>query len=214
MGSIAHRNPVPRSRRLALLAVLSVAAGTRLIGLTDAPPGINHDEASNGYDAYSILQTGKDRWGEPWPILLEAFGRADYRGALYAYLVVPFHAMAGPEHLILSTRLPAAVLGLLTIVCLYVLVSKIADPSTALWAALFLTLSPWHVQLSRFGHEASITPAFTVVALTLMAWARWPFRGRCPAGASGDAHAGDARLNASLLGAAGVVFYVDGDHRG
>lgn len=188
-----------RLRQLALVAILTVAAGTRLVGLTEAPPGINHDEASNGYDAYSILQTGKDRWGEPWPVLLEAFGRADHRGALYAYLVVPFHAMVGKEHLILSTRLPAAVLGVLTIACLYLLVSKLASPATGLWAALLLTLSPWHLQLSRFGHESSLTPACTIFALTLMAYARWPFRGQADPTPS-------IRLNPPLLAAAGAVF--------
>jgi len=185
-------------QRRTLFVILVVAAATRLAGLGDAPPGVNHDEASNGYDAYSILKTGMDRWGERWPIVLEAFGRADYRGALYAYLVVPFHAILGPDHLIVSTRLPAAVLGVLTIACLYLLVSRLEDASTGLWAAGLLTLSPWHLQLSRFGHESALTPACTVFALTLMTYAGWPFQTRR------DASAG--RLNPWLLSAAGAVF--------
>ena len=98
-----------RGQWLMFAVIVAVAAVTRLAGLEGVPPGINHDEASNGYDAYSILKTGQDRWGESWPVLLEGFGRGDYRGALYAYLIVPFHALVGPEHLILSTRLPAAI---------------------------------------------------------------------------------------------------------
>ncbi|MEE9295285.1 MAG: glycosyltransferase family 39 protein [Phycisphaerae bacterium] len=164
------------SRHLALAAILTVAAATRLLDLGNTPPGIHHDEASNGYDAYSILKTGQDRWGESRPVLLEAFGREDYRAALYAYLIIPFHALLGPEQLILATRLPAALIGLLTIASLYALVARTHNAAAALWAALFLTLSPWHLQLSRFGHESSLTPAFTIFALTLMAYARWPFQ--------------------------------------
>jgi len=161
-------------QRAVLGGILLIAAATRLAGLTDAPPGINHDEAGNGYDAYSILKTGKDRWGQSWPIVLEGFGRADWRGALYAYLVMPFHALVGPEELILSTRLPAALLGVLTIVGLYCAVSRLSDRPTGLWAAFFLALSPWHLQISRFGHESSLTPAMTIVAVTFLAYARRP----------------------------------------
>jgi len=177
--------------------ILVVAVATRLVGLGDAPPGVNHDEASNGYDAYSILKTGMDRWGERWPIVLEAFGRADYRGAFYAYLVVPFHAILGPDHLIVSTRLPAAVLGVLTIACLYLLVSRLEDASTGLWAAGLLTLSPWHLQLSRFGHESALTPACTIIALTMMTYAGWPFQNR--------RESATGRLSPWLLSAAGAV---------
>ncbi len=171
--------------RICLLAILGVAATTRLAYLDDAPPGIHHDEASNGYDGYSILETGKDRWGRPWPIVLEGFGRSDYRAALYAYLTIPFHAALGPESLTLSTRLPAATCGVLAVLCLYALVARTHDPRTGLWAALFLTLSPWHLQISRFGHESTLTTVVTIAALYLMARAGWPFR----------AHDDLARLN-------------------
>lgn len=159
-------------------AIVAVASVLRLAGLEGAPPGINHDEASNGYDAYSILKTGQDRWGESWPVLLEGFGRADYRGALYAYLIVPFHALVGPEHLILSTRLPAAIVGVLTVGGLFALVARTSNATTALWAAFFLALSPWHIQLSRFGHEATLTPACAVFAILLISIAGLPLRDR------------------------------------
>lgn len=185
-----------RNQWLMFVAIVAVAAILRLVGLESAPPGINHDEASNGYDAYSILKTGQDRWGESWPVLLEGFGRGDYRGALYAYLIVPFHAIVGPKHLILSTRLPAAIVGVLTVGGLFALVTRTSNVATALWAAFFLTLSPWHIQLSRFGHEASLTPACGVFALLLVSTAGLPLRGLANS---------PPRLSMPLLVCGGVV---------
>jgi len=158
-------------------AVLLLAAVTRLPGLSWAPPPINQDEASNGYDAYSLLETGKDRGGHAWPVILEALGRGDFRPALYAYLTIPFAAWLGPENLVVATRLPAALWGLLTIGLLYGAVRRVSDARTAVWAALLLVLSPWHLQLSRFGHEATLTPLFPIAVVLTLSLAGWPLRG-------------------------------------
>jgi 4-amino-4-deoxy-L-arabinose transferase-like glycosyltransferase len=160
--------PKARNGAVPLILILTAAAGLRLIGLDAAPPGIHHDEASNGYDAWCLLKTGADRWGQPFPVLLEAFGRCDHRGALAAYLMVPFHAIFGPDHMVISTRAPAAVLGVISVWALYYVVRRTSDASTALWAALALTISPWHLQITRFGHEAGLTPACTIGALALL----------------------------------------------
>ena len=78
-----------------------------MIGLDSIPP-IKPDEAGNAYGAYCLLETGGDRWGARWPLLLEALGQCDYRSALYAYLTIPFVALLGPDQLALAVRLPAA----------------------------------------------------------------------------------------------------------
>ncbi len=197
-------------RRFTLAGILLLAIGLRFFGLTEAPPGINHDEASNGYDAYSILKTGKDRWAASWPVVLEGFGRADWRGALYAYLVVPCHAVVGEHRLILGTRLPAAILGVATVACLYLLVRRVNNATTALWAAFFLAVAPWHVQLSRFGHESSLVPACVVFALTLAAYGGFRFGRRQQDHVNPSAGAGERRstgdLRIAFLGASGALF--------
>ncbi len=154
--------------RIAFWTILLIAAGIRLYALDTAPPGIHHDEASNGYDAYCLLKTGADRWGEHWPVLLEAFGRCDFRGAIHAYLMIPFHAIMGPDKLILSTRLPAALLGVITVCALFVAIRRTYDEETALWASALLAISPWHIQITRIGHESALTPAFTIAAVALL----------------------------------------------
>ena len=64
--------------------VLFVHLAVRVVGLNSSPASINWDEASLGYNAYSLLKTGKDEYGNPWPVALRSFN--DYKPALYSYL--------------------------------------------------------------------------------------------------------------------------------
>jgi 4-amino-4-deoxy-L-arabinose transferase-like glycosyltransferase len=189
----------PRMSMLLFGVLLVAAAALRLVALSAAPPALLPDEASNGYDAYCLLETGKDRWGAFLPLHLEAFGRGDYRPALYAYLTVPFVGLLGPEHLDLAVRLPAAIWGVATIACFYALIARVGDRRTALWAALFLALSPWHLRISRFGHESALTPGFLIVALLLLSKAGWPLHGPC------GPSVGTPRLRALWMVAFGLV---------
>ena len=45
---------------------------------------------------------------------------------------------------------------------------------------MFLALSPWHLQVSRLGFEASLTPLFPILGLFLLAVAGWPLRSGNP----------------------------------
>ena len=150
-------------------AILVLAAGLRLVGLDSVPPALSADEASNAYDGYCLLQTHRDRWGQSWPIVLRAFGDADYRPALMAYLTVPFQRLLGPRHIVTAARLPAAILGVVTVVCLYLFARRVFSQRTAVIAALLLALSPWHLVMSRLAHESVLTPLFPVLILLLLA---------------------------------------------
>jgi len=56
--------------------------------LSALPAGFTADEASHGYDAYSLLKTGKDQWGASWPLAFRSFG--DFKLPIYTYLSLPF----------------------------------------------------------------------------------------------------------------------------
>lgn len=152
----------------------------RLVWLDSVPPALSADEASNAYDGYCLLKTGADRWGESWPVVLRAFGDADYRPALYAYLTVPFQALLGPALIVTASRLPAALIGLLTVWCLYSFARRNLGERTALAAALLLALCPWHVVMSRLAHESAITPLFPVLILLLLERGGVGLRGGVP----------------------------------
>lgn len=56
-------------------------------------PCMNSDEAAHGYNAYSILKTGADEYGEFLPARFKSFG--EYKFPLYSYLSIPFISTIG-----------------------------------------------------------------------------------------------------------------------
>jgi len=145
-----------------------VAAGLRLARLDSVPPALSADEASNAYDGYCLLKTHCDRWGQPWPVVLRAFGDADYRPALMAYLTLPFQVLLGPQRIVTAARLPAALGGVLAVLCLYDFVRRAFGRRAGLIAATLLAVCPWHLMLSRLGHESALTPGWAVLTLWLL----------------------------------------------
>jgi len=138
--------------------VLLIAFFLRVWQIHIIPFGFTPDEASFGYDAYSILKTGRDQWGHLLPIMLESFG--DYKLPLYSYLAIPFVSLFGLN--IVSTRLPNAMVGVLAVLVTYLMVTKLlktskSNNSIALISAFLLAVSPWHVMMSRGAFEANLT---------------------------------------------------------
>lgn len=72
---------------LPFMLIFLLAAVLRLWAFGTVPGGLNQDEASIGYDAWSILYYGIDRNGIRLPVHLIAWGSG--QNALYAYLSMP-----------------------------------------------------------------------------------------------------------------------------
>ncbi len=141
-------------KKLILPGIFLLALVLRVVGLSSHPAGFTPDEASFGYDAYSILKTGKDQWGSTMPLSFKSFG--DYKLPLYTYLTIPSVALFGLTEF--AVRLPNALLGSLAVVVTYVLVKELfKDRKLALISAFLLAISPWHIPLSRGGFEANLT---------------------------------------------------------
>jgi hypothetical protein len=146
-----------------ILFVILVAAALRLTGLERVPPGMHQDEASRLYDAWCLLETGADRHGERWPAFLKSFGPGDYTAALSTYITIPFVAALGPT--LTAVRLPAALCGILTVVGLWLWLRRAASPAAGLAAAAALAICPWHITMTRTGHEVGFVPFFFVWGL-------------------------------------------------
>lgn len=135
-----------------LIVIILLAFVLRFYRL-DSYPALNADEAAIGYNAYSLLMTGKDEHGHPWPIHFQSFN--DYKPGLYFYLVLPFVKILGLNEL--AVRIPNALLSVATIYVVYLLVKELfKKEDLALISAFFLAISPWHIQFSRGGWEANI----------------------------------------------------------
>lgn len=148
--------------KLLLITIILIAFVTRFWGLSFAPVSPNWDEASLGYNAYSILKTGKDEWGNFLPSIFPAFG--DYKLPVYIYASVPFIAIFGLNTF--SIRLVSAISGVLAVLGMYLLTNFIFEKTktnikhkgfnAGIFSALILSLLPWHIFLSRPALEANL----------------------------------------------------------
>lgn len=128
------------------------------------PSGFNQDEASIGYDAFSILKYGVDRNGIYNPIHLIAWGSG--QNALYAYLAMPFISIFGLS--IFSVRLVNLVFGIISIIIFYFLVKKVTNTKLAKISLFLIIISPWHIMISRWGLESNLFPAMFLIATYLL----------------------------------------------
>jgi len=138
-----------------LMAVLLLAAALRLWSLASVPPHLTPDEAALGYNAYSILKTGRDEHGQFLPIIFKSFG--DYKPGLFIYLTIPFVAIFGLSEF--AVRFPSALAGIVAVWLIYLIVRKLfaSRRSLALMAAFLLAVSPWHIHFSRGAWEANLS---------------------------------------------------------
>jgi len=154
-------------RLLVLVGVFGLAFFLRIYDLENFPSQINQDELSNIYDAYSIVETGADRWGIKNPVILRAFGENDYRPPLYTWLVAGSIKVFG--YSVFAGRLPSVVLGMLSLILLYKTSKKIGGRIFSNLALLIATLSPWHIIMSRLALEAASLSSFFII-LTIYLW--------------------------------------------
>jgi len=167
---------------LILFLVLILAGLLRFWQLGQAPPSPDWDEAALGYNAYSLLKTGRDEYGQPWPLVMRSFD--DYKPAIYAYLAILPIKIFGLN--LFATRFPAAFLGTLTVLLTYFLVRELF-PSQPLGgghsptirgvtygyqlsviSSLLLAISPWHLQFSRVAFESNVGLFFDILTVWLI----------------------------------------------
>ena len=65
---------------LFLMGLTIFALIIRVYRLGNIPAGIFRDEATNGYDAYSLLKTGKDIHGDILPFFMNHYGNEPVGG--------------------------------------------------------------------------------------------------------------------------------------
>lgn len=153
-----------------LFCIVVLAFFLRAWRVTEIPPSLSWDEVSIGYNAYSILNTGRDEHGRFLPIdTFVAFG--DYKPPVAIYVTVPFVAFFGLNEL--SVRLPSVFAGTLAVFLTYFIVYALMKKSNvALLTSVLVSISPWHIQLSRAGFEANIALTFILWGAYLVLHAR------------------------------------------
>lgn len=148
-----------------LSLILLLAALVRLYKLGVVPAGLYVDEAAQGYNAFSILKTGKDEFGMPYPLVFRSF--ADFKTPIYTYLIVPFIRLFGLSEF--TVRFPSFLFSWLTLPILFLLIRKITSKKYALPIGLtttfLLAVSPWHVLFGRTDFESNVALFFLIAGI-------------------------------------------------
>jgi 4-amino-4-deoxy-L-arabinose transferase-like glycosyltransferase len=158
---------------LILISLIVIGGALRFYQLDSAPLSLNWDEVSHGYNAYSILTTGRDEWGETLPGIFRAFG--DYKLPTYIYLTTIPVAMFGLSAF--AVRFVSALAGVLAILGIYLLVKQIFRKHKQMdilahISALVMALLPWHFFLSRPALEANLALTLFIFGLYFLLRAR------------------------------------------
>lgn len=157
-----------KDNKYELLCILLIIFGIlcRLLFLDKVPSHFNQDEASIGYEAYSILNYGIDRNGISYPVHFVSWGSG--QNVLYAYILIPFIKLLGLN--IFSVRLPMALIGCISILVLYKLLKLNFKEYSKKFviATLIITFFPYMFLKSRWALESNIFPDLILYATFLL----------------------------------------------
>lgn len=150
-----------------LVAFFLLSLFLRLYHLSDFPIGFHVDEASLGYNAFSLLSTGKDDNGNFLPLYIDMFG--DNRPSGYHFLtILPVMIFGLTEF---ATRFSAALFGALTVFAMFFVAYGLTKKrGVSLLASFLMIFSPWNMVLSRASGEAVVALFCIMLGLGLQIW--------------------------------------------
>ena len=178
--------------------VFALGCFLRFYHLTTLPDGLNQDEASIGYEAFSLAFYGVDRYGNPFPVYPITWGSGG-GSPLLIYLTALSFKLFGVSVFVL--RGTVAFFGCLTLPLFYLLVKEAKSSLSGLQSSptglpssptglqssptglqsspvgllgmLLLAIAPWHILLTRWTLDYGLIPfTFGLASLVLMKAAR------------------------------------------
>jgi len=151
---------------LLFILITLIAFLLRFWQLDKFPVGLNWDEVSHGYNAYSLIKTGQDQWRKSWPIFnFRAYG--DYPTTLNMYLSIPFVYLFGLN--IWTTRMVSALCGFGLVIVSYFLGYEIFKNKKLSYLLMFLVaISPWTFFSSRAVFQSTVAQFFLVLGILFL----------------------------------------------
>lgn len=147
--------------KIILFLILILAASLRLYRLADNPPSVYGDEQAFAWNAWNILKTGQDEYGNFLPLQFKSFD--DYKAPVPVYLLVPFIKVLGLNAW--SVRLPVALSGVAAVLVTFYLIRLFLSIRLALLVSFLMAISSWHIHLSRGFFEANLALTFFLAAV-------------------------------------------------
>lgn len=143
----------PRKYLIWMLLILLTAVFFRLYAISDAPPGLTHDEADHGITALSIVNGARDIY------FTIGYGREP----LFDYATALLMAVIGPTFL--AGRLTAVFFSLIMISGMATWVRRAFDWQTAVFTAAGLAVGFWPVMTARQSLRSETLPTLFVLAV-------------------------------------------------
>ena len=144
-----------------LYLIIAISVFFRIWKLDKVPIELFGDEVDAGIQAYSILKTGKDVFSNPYPVIFHSF--SEYRLPLQIYSMAVTIGLFGMTEI--GVRLASVIFGVMSIFGVYFLAKELINRKVAIIAALFLSISPWHLQFSRQANDSGFILPFLLFGL-------------------------------------------------
>lgn len=159
----SQREPSRLFTGMALTLIVAIAIALRVYQLAQLPAGFYCDEAGLGYNAWSIIQTGRDETGARSPLFIWSFDTS-YKNPVWLYsAVLPISVLGLNEF---AVRITSAAYGSATIVAMFFLGRALLSTWGGLLAAGILAVCPWHLHFSRIAFELITFPFFFLWGVT------------------------------------------------
>lgn len=144
--------------------IFVLAVFLRMWHLGSLPVILNRDEAALGYNALLLIETGRDEWGNSWPLALKSFG--DFKLLGYPLLLSFLLRIQSSDFVV---RLPSAFAGLGLVWLTYLLSKKLfTDKRVVLFITLVSACMPVFVFYSRIAYEANVALSYIVALLCVV----------------------------------------------
>ncbi len=156
-----------RNKYFILSLIVVLAFVLRFYKLGEVPLGFHQDEVSQAYNSFSVLNTGRDRYGELLPILFRSFG--SYQPPVYTYLTpIPIFLFGNT---IFAARFTSAIFGVFIVAVTYLIVLTLVrhkyQHNLALLSAFTIAISPWSIHFSRRVVEGNLGLFFFLLSFYL-----------------------------------------------
>jgi len=159
-----------------LLSIVIIGCILRLYNLDTIPHSLDRDEAFLGYNAFSLIHTGRDMTGNLLPLHLESFL---YTPAGYSYISTIPVLLFGLSAF--SVRFASAFFGAITPIIFVLFLLELFQGSgkkyfniylASLLGGFFIVFSPWNILLSRTASVSTVVSFLIVLGLYLFLKAR------------------------------------------
>lgn len=154
----------PVDKKLLIVFLFGFLVRLLYIGNIPGNTALYSDELFSGYESWSLLKYGIDYRGYHLPVYLPVWGGG--MSIMQALCQMPFIAIFGLNSF--SLRLPAAILGCITLYCFYYICLKSKGADFALFATFILSVMPWHIMQSRWALDCNYFVGFMAISIALL----------------------------------------------